>query len=41
VSFEHTASLAGSGGRTPKITEDRLQIRIYAHLFGGPMWGRP
>ena len=41
VSYEHTASLAGSGGRTPKITEDRLQIRIYAHLFGGPMWGRP
>jgi len=41
VSFEHTNAIAGAGGRTPKISETTMQIRLYAHLFGGPMWGRP
>ncbi|HEX6965154.1 MAG TPA: hypothetical protein VF166_05075 [Gemmatimonadaceae bacterium] len=41
VSFEHTNAIAGSGGRTPKISDTTLRIRLYARLFGGPMWGRP
>jgi hypothetical protein len=40
ISFQHAASVAGEGGRTPNITRDAIQIRLYTSLFGGPLWGR-
>ncbi|HEU4563364.1 MAG TPA: hypothetical protein VFS05_01900 [Gemmatimonadaceae bacterium] len=35
VSFRHEESVSGSGGRTPKIRRDVLEVRVYAQLFGG------
>ncbi|HEX5438572.1 MAG TPA: hypothetical protein VFW98_15580 [Gemmatimonadaceae bacterium] len=40
ISLVHLVSVAGSGGFAPKTTQDAIRIRLYAHLFGGPMWGR-
>lgn len=41
ISLNHTNAIAGSGGRTPKTSETTIQVRLYAHLFGRGMWGRP
>ncbi|MDQ6886347.1 MAG: hypothetical protein M3068_03545 [Gemmatimonadota bacterium] len=35
LSYQHSESVRGSGGRTPRLYQDVIQFRIYARLFGG------
>ncbi|MGI8499015.1 MAG: hypothetical protein ACR2OG_15695 [Gemmatimonadaceae bacterium] len=35
LSYQHSESVRGYGGRTPRIFQDLIQFRIYARLFGG------
>lgn len=34
VTLRHEQSVAGSGGRTPRLRRELLEVRVYAQLFG-------
>jgi hypothetical protein len=35
ISYQHLESVAGSGGRTPKYSQDVVRMRVYVRLWGG------
>lgn len=34
ITYLHSQTTLGSGGRVPKLTQDQVQLKIYARLFG-------
>ena len=35
VFYQHGQSVKGSGGKTPRIYQDAMQLRVYTRIFGG------